>query len=404
MTVPEDRAPVATYLLTTSLVSTVLLFTLRLSGAAQLATAALAIGGAGYVVVRFVIAPLPSGGASGRSRGPGWLTWVLTPFAVWLLLATARTDGSGATVSAVGLLVTVSVLVIGADEAVRAAHAAALTLVAASLVVSLADPRYVVVGARDFLPVLYDGRAFGLLQHPNGLGQMSALLFMLAWNRRSGAGFLISVGGLMAAASQTALIAVLAAVCAVYAARLARSLASRYRAAVVALGTGALLLLVWLTQARVLTVATPSLSQDDLTLTHRTLVWQQLSAGGVPPLGLGGDGLAARIAARTTVGSAHNMWLEAWLRDGFVGILALVVAAAVLVGASRRGTDVSLGIGALALLLVEGMTESSPAHPIFFPFYVALVVGGAASVRGPLASDTSAREQRAPRAVRIPAS
>jgi hypothetical protein len=403
MTVPEDRAPVATYLLATSLVSTVLLFTLRLSGAAQLATAALAIGCAGYVVVRFVIAPLPEEGASRRVSSPGWLAWVLTPFAVWLLLALARTDGSGATVSAVGLLVTGSVLVIGPDQAVRAAHVAALTLVAASLVVSLADPRYVVLGARDFLPLLYDGRAFGLLQHPNGLGQMSALLFMLAWNRRSRTGFLISVVGLLAAASQTALIAVLIAICAVYAARLARGMASQYRAAFASLGTGVLLLLVWLTQAQVLTVPTPALSQDDLTLTHRTLVWQQLSAGGVPPLGLGGDGLAARIAARTSVGSAHNMWLEAWLRDGIVGVLALVVAAVVLVKALRNGTDVSLGIGALALLLVEGMTESSPGHPIFFPFYVALVVGGASTAKAPLTSDPSVRQHAPPR-VRVPAS
>jgi hypothetical protein len=196
---------------------------------------------------------------------------------------------------------------------------------------------------------------------------------MLGWKRRSRVSCAFAVVGLLAAGSQTALLAVVVAVCCVLMVRLLKAISVQYRPVLASFGTVAVLVLAWLVMAHALTVPTLPLSADDLTLTKRTMIWQQLSGGGVPSLGLGGDGLAARIAATIQVGSAHNMWLETWLRDGVPGVVALVIAVLALVIVACRGTDSGLALGGAAMLLVEGMTESSPVHPIFFPFFVALV-------------------------------
>ncbi|MGS0683827.1 O-antigen ligase family protein [Nakamurella sp. GG22] len=308
--------------------------------------------------------------------GPGWLTWIVCLYGITLILAASRAEGSAALLALIGCLVTGTVLIAGADTGLRGANLAAALLVAGSLLAALVDPRLVVSGSRDLFPVLYEGRVFGLLEHPNGLGQMSAILFMLAWNRRSAVSFVLAATGLLAAVSQTAMVAVALAAVTVMIVRLIRRIKEAYRAPLALFALAVMASLCWLFASNAIYIPNLPLSQEDLTLTNRTYIWEQLSAGGVPTFGLGSEGLAERIAARTIVGSAHNIWLEGWLRDGALGVLGMSLVLIVLLRASLRRPDPSLALGGLVMLLVEGMTESSPAHPIFFPFYAVLAVYG----------------------------
>jgi len=269
----EDHKEALTYTLTVSLVTSVLIFTLRPTSWAQMAMVGVALTCAGYPLIRFFTArqfePLSS---SVGDRGPAWLAWVLTPYAVWLLLALGRIESSGLPGLAIGLIVASSVLVVGARTAMRAANLAALFLVGASLLIALLDARYVdFVGPRNFLPVLYGGRVFGLMQNPNGLGQMSAVLFMLAWNRRSRVSLLVSVVGLLAAASQTALLGVLVASCCVLGVRRLKTISRQFRPVWAFLGTGSVLLLLWVVMANAVTLPTIAVSSNDLTLSRRTI-------------------------------------------------------------------------------------------------------------------------------------
>src|SRR4029079_5529220 len=107
------------------------------------------------------------------------------PLLVSTALSGARGEGSyavfaAAEATACGLLVSS-----GRWLDVRAAATLALgTLVGLSLVAAIVVPQLAIPG-RDFLPVLYDGRVAGVLEHPNGLGLVSGLLVLASLSLRA---------------------------------------------------------------------------------------------------------------------------------------------------------------------------------------------------------------------------
>ena len=344
----------------------------RLVGPVMLAVAAV---GALAIAVRAL-----SGGAL---RDVGLACLAAAPLLVSTALSGARGEGSYAVFAAAEAVACVLLVSSGRWLDVRAAATLALALlVGISLVAALAVPQLSIPG-RDFLPVLYDGRVAGVLEHPNGLGLVSGLLVLSGLSVRGRrlrvAAVALGAVGLAASASQTSSIAtVIALLITGLATGWLRVRSPSGRLALLAAGLAVVVVVVAAVAYTGVVSALVSGDTVDTTLSGRTDIWSSLlGSGSVPALGLGHYGTAQLISDLTRVGSTHNVWIDAYLVDGMAGIAALVLAILAFVwGAvreARRGSAVALGV--LVGFLVVGVTESGPTHPAFYLLVAAAVLG-----------------------------
>jgi O-antigen ligase len=344
----------------------------RLAGPVLLAVAAV---GALAVAVRAV--------GGGVLRDVGLACLAAAPLLVSTALSGARGEGSYAVFAAAEAAACILLVSSGRWLDVRAAATLALAmLVGISLVAALAVPQLAIPG-RDFLPVLYDGRVGGVLEHPNGLGLVSGLLVLSALSIRGrrlrAAAVVLGALGLAASASQTSTIAtVIALVVTGLATGWLHVRSASGRLALLAAGLAVVVLVVATIAYTGVLDALVSGDTVDTTLSGRTDIWSSLlGSGSVPALGLGHYGTAQLISDLTRVGSTHNVWIDAYLVDGVAGILALGVAIVAFVWGAvrelRRGSAVGLGV--LVGFLVVGVTESGPTHPAFYLLVAAAVLG-----------------------------
>ncbi len=304
------------------------------------------------------------------------------PLLVSLTLAAGRFEVSYAVFSAAESIACVLLVVVARRADIRGVACAALALlVGLSLVAAAVLPSLVIAG-RDFLPLLYDGRVGGLLGHPNGMGLVSGLLVLTAISRRGPARVaLAGLGalGLAASASQTSTIATVFGLLVMCLAGLwlrTRTVPGRLGlvATLCVVGAGLLFALSYTD----VTAALTSGDTVDTSFSGRTGIWASLlDNGAVPALGLGHADTASLISSLTRVGSTHNVWIDAYLVDGLVGVLALVISAVAFVVAAgrelRAGSAVGLGI--VTSFAIVGFTESGPTHPAFFLLFVCAALG-----------------------------
>lgn len=259
-------------------------------------------------------------------------------------------------------------------------------LVTASVLLGVVDHGLVEPNARSFLRIVFDGRLFGILQTPNVLGESALLLAMLSFTVKAGRwrvyGILIALLAILAASSQTAGIAVMF-VLLVWAI---------WRTG----GSTGLLLGIWTTLTGVTAWLAWSFMRPDRPLTSfseiwsgatfssRTNVWHVLLSYHVPFSGLGQNALneiflTNVIPGASGVGSAHDVGLDAYMRDGWIGVAALAVALLAIlwfVVVKRR----LLGVAALGGFLFEASFEVTPSHaPFYALFFTAIAAAGSTS-------------------------
>jgi len=304
------------------------------------------------------------------------------PLIVSLALAAGRLEVSYAAFAAAESVACVLLVVVARRADIRAVASAALALlVGLSLIAAALLPSLVIAG-RDFLPLLYDGRVGGLMGHPNGMGLISGLLVLASMSRR-GLTRVLLVGlgalGLAASASQTSTIATVAALLVMALAALwlrTRTVSGRLALVAVFLVVGAGLLFA-LTYTDVTTALTSG-DTVDTSFSGRTGIWASLlDNGAVPALGLGHADTAQLISSLTRVGSTHNVWIDAYLVDGLIGMLALGISAVAFVVAAGREfrAGSAVGVGIVTSFAIVGLTESGPTHPAFFLLFVCAALG-----------------------------
>ena len=124
------------------------------------------------------------------------------------------------------------------------------------------------------------------------------------------------------------------------------------------------------------TTALTSGDTVDTSFSGRTGIWASLlDNGAVPALGLGHADTAQLISSLTRVGSTHNVWIDAYLVDGLIGMLALGIS-----GREFRAGS-AVGVGVVTSFAIVGLTESGPTHPAFFLLFVCAALGLSGSTR-----------------------
>lgn len=306
--------------------------------------------------------------------------WLLAVPVVAAGLTIWRDDWSNLSGPAASVLALLAAARLDVRSRARSAWLALAALTAASVVLGVVMPSVVEPNARSFLRFLYDGRLFGLLQTPNVLGEASVLLIMLSFSAANGRQRLFGIGlgsfAMVASSSQTAL----------GAAALALVLWAVWRlfgnAAIVWLGGIAIAALcidgIFIHPRGLIDFGNV---WSSLTFSSRTNIWRTLLAYDIPFTGLGQariDTIFAGtvIQGATGVGSAHSIWVDAYVRDGIPGVTALVVAVMAMLryGLHRRSALPFMAFGAF---MIEGFLEVTPTHaPFYALFFIAITASG----------------------------
>lgn len=305
--------------------------------------------------------------------------WMLGVPAVAMALAAYRAEWDNIASPAASAVALIAASRIDWRTRAESAWRALLGLVLASLVLGSVDPAVVEENDRAFMPFLYDGRLFGILQTPNVLGESAVLLVLLSIAAKNGRprtlGVALGLFAMTAASSQTAIVTGAAAVVLwciwrTFDAKVA--LLAAWATAVAAVAW-----LAWLFMRPVDPLLSTSDLWSGLSFSSRTNIWALLVAQDIPFTGLGQDRLttvfeSTVIPGAAGVSSAHNVALDAYVRDGVPGVLALAVAV-IAIGRfviMRRSWPAAAAAGAFVL---EGMLEVTPTHvPYYALFYIAV--------------------------------
>jgi O-antigen ligase len=339
-----------------------------------------------------------------------WLAaiFMLVPTAA-AALALAHSDPGNGINHAASLLALAAAFRLSPVARVTSARRALSLLLCASLAVGLVDRSTVAVGYRAFLGPIYPGRLAGLLQTPNVLAECAAMLIALALvslDRGAHRRLLLGLGfvSVLAASSLTALIAAVATVCAyvtVHAWRRASSLVIVFYLGTAAAASIALIALDSGTRP-----ITPVSLVEGLDFSSRREVWHLLLSQHIPFAGIGQAKLGAILDANpipgaTNIGSAHNAWLDAYIRDGWVGLSLLLAAVAVTLAViwSRRS---GMALVPLTAFFVESLTEVTPTHVPFFALYYAAITYALTRVGEPTRTPSAVAGYRVDRSTRAP--
>lgn len=309
--------------------------------------------------------------------------WLLAVPLSAMLLAAAR--GEYHNMVSPGVSVLALVAFGGLDWRTRAESAwrALVLLIGLSVAIGLVDSAVVEPNRRSFLRVLYDGRLYGVLQTPNVLGESAVLLAILSFTVKRGrartAGIGLAVFGVVAASSQTAAAAVGVALAGWAIWRIVGSaglLLSCWAAV-----TGLTGLVAWMSMRPYGPLKSISELWSGVTFSDRTNVWALLLSQHVPFTGLGQDALTKLFSTNVIVGaagvsSAHNVGLDAYMRDGWIGVIAVALAfcAVLRFVVARRAP---LALAAVSAFVLESALEVTPSHvPYFALFFTAIVAAG----------------------------
>jgi hypothetical protein len=237
----------------------------------------------------------------------------------------------------------------------------------ASVALATLDPQFAIVD-RDFLPLVVSGRAFGLAAHPNTLGLLGGIVTLHGLSQRGRRMFwtlLLGVLVLLAAASQTAILATIGASVIILGARLRRRMGPT--------GLG-LALVVGAASAYIVHAALsePVPVTVDTSLTGRTQIWAVLLRQDVGWFGLTDGAFTALTMQAHGVSSAHNLWIQEWALGGPVGLAASIVAMSSLLITSVRLRSEALG-ATVVFLLVLSLTEGVLFELPLIIFFAVLV-------------------------------
>lgn len=224
-------------------------------------------------------------------------------------------------------------------------------LVLVSVLLSASDGSFTAIG-RTILPFIFDGRAFGFAGHPNTLGLLSGTLVVASItsiDRRSRPVALIGVLGLLSAASLTAVLSTFVAVSVVLAKR-AFQKSGAFTATMMSIGFVAGALILFQSSERL------EFASSGETFTGRTLIWDYLLQQDYGWLGIQSNTFAELLQTQFALGSAHNLYVEALLRTGVLGLMVVSASiVALLVSAIRNRNDRMIGI--VSYLIISSITE-----------------------------------------------
>lgn len=265
----------------------------------------------------------------------------------------------------------------------KSSRGALLYVVSASIVLGAIYPPAVQANERGFLRPLYDGRLVGFLGTPNLLGQCAVLLIVISLvaftGSRRNVGIGVALFAIVGASSQTALATAVGVILVYATVRLwLRGMGPLLVVAGLSSIAGVIgVLFVLGNQAQPVTLTTLA---SKVTLSARVDIWQFLLRQHIPFTGLGQSTLAQLfennvIQGAIGISSAHDILLDAYVRDGVLGVVALSVAvgAALYVIAKRRG---GLALLPLAAFIAEGVSEVTPTHVPFLAFTLMAIVCG----------------------------
>lgn len=263
----------------------------------------------------------------------------------------------------------------------RAVQHSLIATITISIVLSAVSSEYSIPG-RDFLPGFVEGRAFGLLGHPNMLGLFSGSAVILSLilpdpnRRRRRLLLVVGTTGLLACASQTSIIATLASFALYILWRLRRS-------TVGPIGSIAAIL----TLSGLSTIGFAQLdffakqdSGTDLTFTGRTEIWAYLLDQQVGFFGMSASDFIDATQAAYGVNSAHNTFLELWGRGGYLTVIAVAVFTLGLFRLAYRSGAPLLIVSMFVLVTMFFESAIFQAPYVFFAY--ALLSAGQASNRG----------------------
>lgn len=312
------------------------------------------------------------------------LRWMLLVPTLATLLAASRGQYGNMASPAISALALLAFGRLDRRTRGESAWRALAVLVSLSVVLGVVDRSVVEPNERSFLRLLYDGRLLGVLQTPNVLGESAVLLAVLSFAAKDGRARIYGIGlavfAILAASSQTAAAAVAAALI----------LWAVWRVT----GNAGLVLAGWLASTVVVGLLlwafirpqSPAHSFGELwsgiTFSNRTNVWTLLLSYHVPFTGLGQNAFANIFATHVIVGatgvsSAHDVGIDAYMRDGWLGVAALAAAfyAIIRFVTARRNL---LALAALAAFMLESFLEVTPSHaPYYALFFTAITAAGA---------------------------
>lgn len=283
-----------------------------------------------------------------------------------------RGDVLGALTATVGCIAVAYVACFCVQACLRVVRWVIGWFVALSCLLAQLVPAYAVPG-RDALPLLIDGRAFGLAAHPNSLGLLSFVLVIASLHERSTRGIPLFVGsfGLLASASYTSQIATGVLVSVLVFVKLCKSgfirpvptvlIGMPILASIVLLGNG---------------VDRFRGTLEDMSFTGRTDIWDQLLSIDPGLWGIGRTELLDQVKRVNDVGSAHNSWIQAYIESGLFGIGAAfcwLLMTAVLVWNQRNYMLAATLAAVVVLSLSEGLLF---AWPHVFTIALAIACSG----------------------------
>lgn len=229
------------------------------------------------------------------------------------------------------------------------------------------------LAGRDFLPGLYDGRVFGIIGHPNGNGLFAGLLVVVSFvqkdTKKRNWGILIGVFTMFAAASQSVIIALVAASFVAGTAHFLLNRGSPYFGAFF-FAIVAALSACSLAYGRMLSRGFSGFHYE-FSVTGRTDVWRALVEADKFIWGLSSAEFVQLVYEAREVKSAHNLALEIWLRygvPGLIGILIFVLVMGYYCTSIRSEIVVMLATLIVVLSLTEGVL-------LFLPYCVYLAAG-----------------------------
>lgn len=310
------------------------------------------------------------------------LAFAAVPFSA-LLLSVLKADSAGIYVGGFTALVLVALAYADRRSVLTITSRGVVAVVTLSLLLATADDRFAVPG-RDFLPGIVSGRAFGLLGHPNGFGIWAALSIGIGLSSRgtfAKVSLVVGVVGLLAAASQTALVAATIAAGLVVTMRFSRRLGNAGSCLV----ASALVAVTYGGNAMISRFVPASLQpgQFDGGFTGRTDLWATVLSQDVGLIGLSDEQFVLVVQSSSGLGSAHNLWIEIWARSGPIGVIILslfVLWLIKLAATTRRDLTVFVVVFFLVTSITEGVLL---AMPLIVLFSVLASRGGAELFRAP---------------------
>ncbi|MBD8011307.1 O-antigen ligase family protein [Microbacterium sp. Re1] len=310
------------------------------------------------------------------------LLFLVYPIA-YFAISVVKVDFDAIFVSIVAVAIVLSISFSLSEETLRIYRRGTAALIVISVGLAAFDDRFAIVD-RDFLPVIVDGRAFGLMGHPNTLGLLSGLLLVgtLSATNRS-AYFVIAGVGLLAAASQTSILATLLAGAAYLAVRILNRMGAVSATIFVSMSLAVGVAVMMFTD--VAGILTSESDNFDGTLTGRTEIWATLLRQDYGLLGLSSDDFTYLLETEFSLGSAHNLYVEALLRSGIVGLAFVGVFLVLLVVSAlrtRAGAPIAIFVFLVVSTITEGVLLSLPLIAFLAAFTSAPRTTAAASTGG----------------------